>query len=104
MQAPDVVSGKTNILGIAFLAVWAGVMLGIITYMSPYPPLRRQVGICITGLVLMICDLVWRYRTSSATPVWRLISDVDGGAIAYVPAWFYLPVVSIIAAAYWVGG
>jgi hypothetical protein len=49
----------------------------------------------------MIVDLVWRFRQRTVNGILRFISDIDGGSVAYFPSWIWMPVLSGIAAAYW---
>jgi hypothetical protein len=103
MENPQVLSGKTNLLGLGNLVLWALGLATILSLTSPFPALRRQIGIVVVGVLLMILDLIWRTRQVSPNGALRFISDTDGGAVAYLPAWIWMPLLSGIAAAYWLG-
>jgi len=103
MKNPAVLTGATNVLGLSFFVVWTISLCVILGVVGSYPVIRRQLAIVSVGLVLMTADLVWRYRQSPDTTMWRFISDVAGGAVAYIPAWAWMPAISTIAAIYWVG-
>jgi len=101
MENPQVLSGKTNLMGLGYLVLWTIALIAILNLTSPYPPLPRQIAIGSVGAILMIVDLVWRFRQRSANGVLRFLSDTDGGSVAYFPSWIWMPVLSGIAAAYW---
>ena len=103
MDNPQVLSGKTNLIGLGYLLLWTIGLIAILNLTSPYPPRPRQIAIGLVGAVLMLADLVWRFRQRSANGILRFISDTDGASAAYLPAWIWMPLLSGIAAAYWLG-
>jgi hypothetical protein len=101
MENPQVLSGKTNLIGLGYLVLWTIALVAILSLTSPYPPLRRQIAIATVGAILMIVDLVWRFRQRTVKGIVRFISDTDGGSVAYFPSWIWMPVLSGVAAMYW---
>jgi hypothetical protein len=101
MENPQVLSGKTNLIGLGYLVLWTIALVAILNLTDPYPPLHRQIAIGCIGAGLMIVDLVWRFRQRSPNGVLRFASDTDGGSVAYFPAWIWMPALSGIAAVYW---
>jgi len=100
MDNPTVLGGKTNIFGLAFFVVWTFGLIAIVHFVAPFPAIRRQALAMGLGIFLMVPDLLWRYRQPSGG-IWRFISDIHGGAVAYIPAWIWMPFISSLAAFVW---
>jgi hypothetical protein len=104
MESPQVLSRKTNLIGLGYLVLWTIALVAVVNFTDPYPPLHRQIAIGCFGAGLMIIDWVWRFLQRSPNGVLRFLSDTEGGSVAYVPSWIWMPVLSGIAAFYWLNG
>jgi len=101
MDNPAVLGGKTNILGLGFIVLWAIGLSAIVYFEGPFPEIRRQVLTMALGIVLMLPDLLLRYRQPLRPFVLRFVSDMHGGAVAYVPSWVWMPLLSSLATFAW---
>jgi hypothetical protein len=101
MDNPAFVRGKSNILGLGFILLWTIGFIAIVYFVGPYPTIRRQALTMAFGLVLAVLDLVLRYRQPLQPFILRFISDIHGGAVAYVPSWIWTPLLSSIATFAW---
>ena len=80
-----------NILGLLLMGVWVVmVLVGFQLVESGW----RSVGSAffITSIVAVtIIDFLWRYGSDPRDSLWRFVLPGSGGAMLFVPMWFYFP-------------